>query len=431
MHRSRDYDHYHSSSSSDDSSHQSDRYHHRWLNEREVSSRYNYSDSPERRNSRDVRSRRLMEDRDNSPQCSRHYRNAHGDAVSHDNGQGEEHEINRTRDYLDLSHSRRNRRDRSISPRHDYRGDDYYSSETPLRGKCDRHQHDSDGDRYHESSPRRSNRAYYESPPRYRDDDYDSHYNSPPRDRDDYRYYDYSSDNDHSPPRRGRRYESPPNSYRDDYDRNESPIRRWGDDCESHSHRYRNKYRSPSPSEERRRGEEHRRVPQRESFYDSRMRGWDTRSSSPIRRSQSRYEERKDDGHRWYPLGESFSDSSRQDASSPSSIRYSERKGKGQRQSSPRRSFSDPHRRNTPSPLPVHSRASPEYPSTSHSRVRKDEGHHSSPPRSFYDIQYDQRRETQSPSSSRPSNRNGYSRASSSSEEWAVEDCKQLTPIIS
>nr|XP_054754376.1 pericentriolar material 1 protein-like [Lytechinus pictus] len=38
------------------------------------------------------------------------------------------------------------------------------------------------------------------------------------------------------------------------------------------------------------------------------------------------------------------------------------------------------------------------------------------------------RRETQSPSSSCPSNRNGYSRASSSSEEWAVEDCKRLTP---
>nr|XP_054760768.1 serine/arginine repetitive matrix protein 1-like [Lytechinus pictus] len=419
MHRSRDYGHYHSSSSSDDSSYNYDRYH-RWLNEREVSS--SYSDSPERRNSRDVRSRRSMEDRDTSPQRSRHYRNAHCDAVSHDNGQGEKPKANRTRDYLDRSHSRRNRRDRSNSPRHDYRGDDYFSSETPLRGECDRHQYDSKGDRY-ESSPRRSNGPHYESPPRYRDDYYDSHYNSPPRDRD-----NYPSDYDHSPLRRGRRYDSPPNSYRNEYDRNESPIRRWGDDRESHSPRYRNKYRSPSPSEERRRGEEYRRDPPRESFYDSRVRGWDTRSPSPIRRSRSRYEERKDDGHSWYLLGESFSDSSRWDASSPSSIRYSERKGKGQRQSSPRRSFSDPHRRNTPSPLPVHSRVSTEHPSTSHSRVRKDKGHHGSPPRSFYDNQYDQRRETLSPSSSCPSNRNGYSRASSSSEEWAVGDCKRLTP---
>nr|XP_054774539.1 putative uncharacterized protein DDB_G0281733 [Lytechinus pictus] len=295
-----------------------------------------------------------MEDRNTSPQRSRHYRNAHCDAASHDNGQGEKPEVNRTRDYLDRSHSHRNRRDRSNSPRHDYKGDDY-SSETPLRGECDRHQYDSKGDRY-ESSPRRSNRPHYESPPRYRDDDYyDSHYNSPPRDRDDYHYYDYPSDYDHSPPRRGRRYKSSPNSYRDDNDRNESPIRRWGDDRESHSPRYRNKYRSPSPFEERRRGEEYRRDPPRESFYDSRMRGLDTRFSSPIRRSRSRYEDQKDDGHSWYLLGESFSDSFRRDASSPSSIRYSERKGKGQRQSSPRRSFSDPHRRNTPSPSPVHS----------------------------------------------------------------------------
>ncbi|XP_041484742.1 uncharacterized protein LOC121431298 [Lytechinus variegatus] len=267
MHRSRDYDHYHSSSSSDDSSHMSDKYHHRWWNEREVSSRYdNYSDSPERRNSRDVK-RRSMEDHDISPQRSRHYRNAHCDAVSHDNGQGEKPKANRTRDNLDRSHSRHNRRDRSISPRHDYRGDDY-SSETPLRGECDRHQYDSKGDRY-ESSPRRSNRPHYESPSRYRDDYYyDSHYNSPLRDRDFYHYCDYPSDHDHSPPRRGRRYESSPHSYRDDYDcdRNESPIRRWGDDRESHSPRYRNKHRSPSPSEERRRGEEYRRDPRENHF---------------------------------------------------------------------------------------------------------------------------------------------------------------------
>ncbi|XP_054755388.2 uncharacterized protein LOC129261346 [Lytechinus pictus] len=217
MDRSRDYDYNRSSSSSDDSSHKSDRYHHRWWNEREVSSKYDkYSDSSERRNSKDVKSR-SMGDRDTSPQRSRHYRNAHGDAVSPDNGQGEE-QVNRTRDYLDRFHSRRNQRDRSISPRHDYRGGDYYSSETPLRGECDRHQYDSKGDNCHEPSPRHSNRPHYESPQRYRDADYyDSHYNSPPRDRDDYRYYDYPRDYDHSP-RRGRRYEFPPNSYRDDYD---------------------------------------------------------------------------------------------------------------------------------------------------------------------------------------------------------------------
>ncbi|XP_041471729.1 serine/arginine repetitive matrix protein 2-like [Lytechinus variegatus] len=210
----------------------------------------------------------------------------------------------------------------------------------------------------------------------------------------------------------------------DYYDRNESPIRRRGDDRESHSHRYRN--RSPSPYEERRRGEGYRRDPPRESFYDSSMRGWDTRSPSPIRRSRSPYEERKDDGFSRYPPRESFYDSSRWDARSPSSVRYSEWKGKDHRQSSPRRSFRDPHRRNTPSPSPVHSRVSTEYPSTSYSQVRsKGEGNHSSPPRSSHDHR---RRESWSPSFSHQSDSDGYPSVYSSSEEWTTEDYKRLTP---
>nr|XP_054752827.1 serine/arginine repetitive matrix protein 5-like [Lytechinus pictus] len=422
----RDYEYYSSSSSSDESYHTIDR-HHRWRNERKVSHRYNNRlDSSERRNPR------LMEDRDHSPQRSRHYRNARGNAVSRDGRQGEEHNYKRHRDYIDRSRSRRNRRDRSISPRHDYRGDNCYSSETPLRGECDRHRYDlSRSDHHHRSPLRRSGRSRRESPQKYRDHHYnyyDTQYNSPLRGRGDCHYdYDYRR-HDPSPPRREKRYESP-HYYRDDYeydyyDRNESPHRRRGDDRESHSHRYRT--RSPSPYEERRRGEGYRRDPPRESFYDSRMRGWDTRSPSPIRRSRSPYEERKDDGFSRYPPRESFYDSSRWDARSPSSVRYSEWKGKDHRQSSPRRSFRDPHRRNTPSPSPVHSRVNTEYPSTSYSRVRsRDEGIQSSPPRSSYDHR---RRESRSPSSSRHSNSDGYPSVSSSSEEWTLEDYKRLTP---